>query len=65
MVKALLYDRLGFLFGEPEVPSDPLPTVVVWGDDTYVAGGLTEDGRPQYYERQHFVIPETRGGRKF
>ena len=65
MVKALLYDRLGFLFGEPEVPESPFPRVVVWGDDTYVAEGVTEDGRPHYRECLHYVVPETRGSGQY
>ena len=60
MVRSLVYDSLGYLVGEPEVPNSPLPPIVVWGDATYVAGDPDDEGRPQYYWRNHFVIPETR-----
>lgn len=65
MVKALLYDYMGYLFGEPEVPDSPLPRVVVWGDDTYVVEGVTEDGRPRYRQCSHYVVDATRGSGRF
>jgi len=59
MVKAFVYDRWGYVYGEPEVPSDP-PQIIIWGDEVFLAGCPTESGRPQYYACPHFVVPDTR-----
>jgi hypothetical protein len=59
MAKAFLYDRLGYVVGEPEVP-DLFPKIVIWGTETFEIGCPNEDDRPQYYWADHFVIPETR-----
>jgi hypothetical protein len=61
VVKAYLYDRLGYLVCEPEVPTVPsLPQVVIWGEGVYIAGCPDEDGRPNYYWTQPYVIADTR-----
>lgn len=60
MVKACLYDQLGYVVGEPDVPADPTPQVVMWGDDTYLAGCPDEQGRPCYYWTAPYVVPDTR-----
>jgi len=59
MAKAVLYDHLGFVVGNPTVPEKPIPQIVVWGVDTYLIGCPDEAGRPQYYYTPHFVIPDT------
>ena len=65
MAKAVLYDRLGFVVGEPTVPEEPSPQIVVWGADMYLIGCPDEAGRPQYYYTPHFVIPDTREQPRF
>ena len=59
MVKSILYDPLGYVVGEPDVP-DPPPHIVIWGNEAFLAGCPTEEGRPQYYSCSHYVVPETR-----
>ena len=64
MNKAFLYDRLGYVVGEPNVPEPP-PQVVLWGEDAFLAGCPAEDGRPQYYWATYHVIAETRENPSF
>ena len=59
MVKAVVFDELGYVVGEPDVPSDPIPQIVIWGRNTYIAGCPSEDGRPHFFLAEPFVIPET------
>jgi len=65
MVKAILYDRLGYVTGEPLVPIEPSPQIVIWGEETFMAKCPTEEGRPQYQWVDHYVIAETRENTRF
>ncbi len=60
MVRAMLYDQLGYVVGEPDIPANPSPQVVIWGDDTYIAGCPDEQGRPCYYRIVPYIILDTR-----
>ena len=60
-VKVALYDNLGFVVGEPLVPSEPEPPhVLIWGDEVFLRGEEYDPECPRYIMCSHYVIPETR-----
>lgn len=66
MIRALLYDEAGYPVGEPDIPSDPCPHALIWGNEVYIVGKAhPANGRPQYFLARSYVIPDTRESVKF
>ena len=62
MSQVQLVDHLGYTVGEPVIP-EPLPMVIVWGEDFFVANTSdAESGakNPRYHITTGLVITDTR-----